>query len=238
MLKKTKIDWCDCTLNPVVGCPRGCEYCYARKQNDRFKWVADWTKPQFFPERLEALKSKKSKSIFMDSMSDIEFWRESDVRETINLIKKYPQHIYLFLTKSWHVPYNLFFYHVFEQNKQNKSTINQKTDDAIIGQNVFIGRTITGNTQFTFTDNYNFDFLSAEPILEKIDLNLQSGKQLKLIIIGAETGNRKGKVIPKKEWIDSLVKQADDNKISVFMKESLREIMGSDFRQDKLPWQK
>ena len=30
---RTKIDWCDSTINPVRGCSRGCEYCYARKMN-------------------------------------------------------------------------------------------------------------------------------------------------------------------------------------------------------------
>ena len=55
-MNKTKIDWCDATVNPVMGCPRGCEYCYARKLNTRFKWVEDWGKPQFFPERLKAAK--------------------------------------------------------------------------------------------------------------------------------------------------------------------------------------
>lgn len=40
----------------------------------------------------------------------------------------------------------------------------------------------------------------------------------------------------KKEWIDDIVKQCDEAKIRVFMKESLRDIMGKDFRQDKLIW--
>ena len=59
-MKQTKIDWCDCTLNPVKGCPNGCKYCYARKLNDRFHFVKDWNKPEFFPEVLEQLKSKKT----------------------------------------------------------------------------------------------------------------------------------------------------------------------------------
>lgn len=25
-MKKTKIEWCDCTINPVVGCKNGCPY--------------------------------------------------------------------------------------------------------------------------------------------------------------------------------------------------------------------
>ncbi len=62
-------------------------------------------------------------------------------------------------------------------------------------------------------------------------------KALKLVIVGAETGNRKGKVIPQKKWIDTIVETADLHGINVFMKESLRKIMGDDFRQDTLPWE-
>jgi len=46
-MKKTKIGWCDSTLNPVVGCTFGCSYCYAKKLNDRFKFIEDWNRPQF-----------------------------------------------------------------------------------------------------------------------------------------------------------------------------------------------
>lgn len=60
---------------------------------------------------------------------------------------------------------------------------------------------------------------------------------LKLVIIGAETGTRKEKVIPQKDWVDCIVESADLYGIKVFMKESLRGIMGDDFRQDILPWQ-
>ncbi len=38
-MNKTKIPWCDYTINPVKGlCPMACEYCYARKMYKRFKW--------------------------------------------------------------------------------------------------------------------------------------------------------------------------------------------------------
>lgn len=36
MGKKTKIDWCDSTWNPVTGCLHGCAYCYARRIAERF----------------------------------------------------------------------------------------------------------------------------------------------------------------------------------------------------------
>ena len=37
MGKKTKIDWCDSTWNPVTGCLHGCAYCYARRIAERFR---------------------------------------------------------------------------------------------------------------------------------------------------------------------------------------------------------
>lgn len=222
-MKKTKIDWCDCTINPVVGCPRGCSYCYAKKMNDRFGWVADFSKPQFFPERIKQLESKKPKSIFMNSMSDIAFWSLSHYTQVMEAIEGNPQHKYIALSKS----VNGYFYQLH-----------------LRPNNVFSGYTATTQFQLdTLQKNDNcmsetgFDFLNIEPILEPITLKWISDPNIKLIIIGAETGNRKGKVIPKKEWIDNLVEQADKYEIRVFMKESLRNIMGADFRQDKLIWE-
>lgn len=56
------------------------------------------------------------------------------------------------------------------------------------------------------------------------------------IILGAESGNRKDKVVPRREWIDNIVQICDEHNIPVFMKESLRSLMGSGFRQE-LPWE-
>lgn len=36
MMNKTKIEWCDFTWNPITGCRHACEYCYARRQAQRF----------------------------------------------------------------------------------------------------------------------------------------------------------------------------------------------------------
>ena len=100
-MKKTKIDWCDCTANPVVGCLNGCAYCYARKINDRFHFIDDWTKPQFFPERLKEFESKKPKSIFVNSMSDIAKWNDEWLLALYNAMLDNPQHRYIALTKDF-----------------------------------------------------------------------------------------------------------------------------------------
>lgn len=56
------------------------------------------------------------------------------------------------------------------------------------------------------------------------------------IILGAESGNRKDKVVPRREWIDNIVQICDARNIPVFMKESLRGLMGEGFRQE-FPWE-
>lgn len=36
MGRKTKIDWCDSSWNPITGCLHGCPYCYAAGMARRF----------------------------------------------------------------------------------------------------------------------------------------------------------------------------------------------------------
>lgn len=78
-------------------------------------------------------------------------------------------------------------------------------------------------------------FVSFEPLLYDIGAHIGStGAQWH--IIGAETGNRKGKVATQREWVEHIVEYSDKNHIPVFMKESLRGLMGDDFRQE-FPWE-
>lgn len=222
-MKKTKIDWCDCTANPVVGCSNGCPYCYARKLNDRFHFVNDWSKPEFFPERLKELRNKKPKAVFMNSMSDVGNWTQKQVWVVFDAIRENPQHSYIFLTKGF-------------CDEASLLEVRDYYNSLMKRENIFIGKTVDRSSRFSIC---HFDFLSIEPILEPINCELIGlNAWLKCVIIGAETGNRKGKIIPKKEWIDDIVKACDVHEIAVFMKESLREIMGDDFRQDILPWSK
>lgn len=52
------------------------------------------------------------------------------------------------------------------------------------------------------------------------------------IIVGAETGRRKGKVIPKREWIEKLVELCRKADIPVFLKSSLADIWGEPLIQE------
>ena len=132
----------------------------------------------------------------------------------LDKIKEYPQHRFLFLTKEINV-----------------------YDDYKFSQNCWLGITITNQIKMNFFadrlfettfDEKNKIFISIEPILEEIKLYIKPD----WLIIGAETGNRKNKIIPKKEWIVNLLLAADKDNIPVFMKDNLKSVWGEDLIQE------
>lgn len=224
-MKNTKIEWCDATVNPVVGCTKGCAYCYARRLNQRFKWIGDFSVPQFFPERLQQLSTKNPKRIFMDSMSDIADWKHEWMSETLSAIHKNPQNRYLFLTKrpGGYLPWTQFR-----------------------AEYIWCGITVTSHKELNSRDLDMMQiieetgeclnwFFSIEPMLGSVDISAAAQRGLKWVNLGAETGNRKGKVSPPLLWIRDVVAAADRTGIPVFMKNSLRGIVPDDEFQAEFP---
>jgi len=178
------------TINPVVGCKHNCPYCYARRINNRFKWIPDWTKPQFFPDRMvdPALNSPKSKKIFIGSMCDLfGAWMPNDwIRHVIDCCVKLPWHEFIFLTK------NPKRYHDFE-----------------FPRNCWLGATVTnGELQGDWNRIIYLKeahapgrrFLSIEPILGSFkDVGFPL---IDLIIVGADSTRGARKADP--EWIKSI----------------------------------
>ena len=58
------------SLNPVCGCTVGCNYCYARKINQRFRIVPDFSEPRFMENSVKRIGTKKPTNFLMTSMSD------------------------------------------------------------------------------------------------------------------------------------------------------------------------
>jgi protein gp37 len=222
---KTTIDWPFkplYTFNPIVGCKHNCHYCYARRMNDRFKWVDEWTKPEYFPERLSFPTPNKPSFIFIGSMCDLfGKWVTIDIiKHIIQHCKNNPKHIWIFLTK----------------NPERYSKF--KFPD-----NCWLGATVTDfttglDTLLDFKTSYNSNcrtFLSIEPLLGEFkDVTFSS---FDLIIVGVMSGPNAFK--PSLEQVKSI------EHFNIWYKKSIRDIypefkngesMKNPFWIDKREW--
>ena len=229
---KNKIGWCDMTWNPVWGCRNHCEYCYARGIAKRF-WKQIYDKeakrttigypnrycsglsglrnfePTFLHHQFNKKLPKKPQRIFVGSMSEIYYWREEWMKMVIEKVKQYPQHTFQFLTKFPKVYYGKVF-----------------------PKNCWLGVTITEGKDFEKNDEWwgwffneaNFTFLSFEPLLKPIPTEWIGYSNIDWVIIGAETGNRRGKIIPKIEWVRTIVSYCRDKGIPIYLKDNLKNI--------------
>lgn len=234
-----KIGWCDFTWNPVWGCQGGCRYCYSKKIAKRFaKQIAEKeikrrydgclaseefinalteeladTLKKFQPTWLEynfrRKFPKKPCRIFVDSMSDICWWDMQWMGRVLKKIAKYPQHTFQFLTR------NPLIYDKYD-----------------FPQNCWLGWTVTKRSDFLkycyqcgplfmqgIQNDDNIFFASFEPLHGPLNENIVMS--FDWIIIGAETGNRKHKKLPKLTWIDDIYQTCYKHKIPIYFKDSL-----------------
>ena len=249
MMNKTKIEWCDFTYNPITGCRHGCEYCYARRQAQRFcgdirlnktsdqlqsipdtgLWVLEEPfknnqgkviplpvgfEPTLHRYRLPMpAQKKKPANIFVCSMADLfgEWVPDEWIKEVLTACAAAPWHNYLFLTK----------------NPERYTELVEK-DLLPAGDGFWWGTSITNQEDYENKGIAMFRlptdrrvFFSIEPMHGHIDMGLMPD----WMIIGAETGQRKNKTIPHREWIKDIVNRCADERI--FMKDSLTDIWGS-----------
>jgi len=245
-MNKTKIDWTDMSWNPVTGCLHHCEYCYARGIARRFgdKSAEDGIchflgipirkgvnfdgavnpfpygfDPTFHRYRIDEPRCKKKpQNIFVGSMTDLfgEWVPASWIQEVFAACEAAPQHNYLFLTK----------------NPARYLEIYKKKAFPY-AENFWYGTTCTRpSDKFAWVERTPYKcFVSIEPILEPFH-GLLDGKWPDWIIVGAESGNRKGKIAPPRKWIEDIAYCCRQNDVPIFMKESLRELMGDSFVQE------
>lgn len=266
-MDNTKIEWCDSTWNPVTGCLHNCEYCYARKIATRFGTIgkiiekaaeegidlvsAYFKNPDSFSDLNEPVRDEngkiepypynfhptlhryrldeparktKPRTIFVCSMADLfgEWVPDEWIEAVFEACAKAPQHRYLFLTKN---PQR--YLKLGEAGKLPKSP------------NMWYGSTVTNSEMDYFYSNNHNVFLSIEPLLSEYPkVTRPKNIGLNWTIIGAETGNRKDKVVPEKAWIDNICESADEIGIPVFMKDSLIPIVGEENMRREFPWSK
>lgn len=255
---KTKVEYCDSTFNPVTGCAHGCPYCYARKTANRFAGcdnppagsdtlpiitlkerltVTDGGgktrnamypfgfKPTFHEYRLnDLLKRGFGKTVFVCSMADLfgDWVPDEWILKVFDACKAAAGHRYLFLTK------NPARYLKLAQAGKLPS------EDTF-----WYGSTTTDPDMPAFwADDYN-TFVSIEPLLAPFGSAGVDSTPVTAgwAIIGAESGNRRGKVIPKREWIEDIVKAFHTAGKPVFMKDSLIPIVGESGMIREFPWE-
>jgi hypothetical protein len=212
--------------------------------NDRFHWIKDFSVPKLIEKNLIPLNPKNPCSIFVDSISDPEYWEKGWGGRFIKMVFSSNSNCsFILLSKS---PKTILNYGM-SITKVFTPEFPFSTIDIFLGYSC--GNEDLIHKVFAETGDLYADFISAEPLLEDIgslscfkELLEDHCPNLKLIILGAETGNDSGKVHCKKEWIDHIVSEVDyinkttNRRVSVFMKDSIKEMMGSFFRRDKLPW--
>lgn len=208
-------------------------------------------------------KWKEPRNIFVCSMADLfGDWIPAEwICEVFNEARKAPQHRYLFLTKNPErygrlltaglLPNddNFWYGATWETDAWNtsggnrcyevsKEAYNVQTEDYAhrpVKPNAFHWQKVPGAAFFPdIGDRHRF--ISFEPLLMDVFRMRHVNIRKQWFIIGAETGNRKGKIKPEREWIEHILRDADESRVPVFMKESVRDIMGDDFRQE-FPWE-
>ena len=119
----SKIEWCDITINPIVGCSKcspGCDHCYAERFaarmakhpkptiRDKYAGVVDergkWTARLggFHADVFDRLQTiKKPSRVFVCSMGDVFHTNVYSgwLAALFDQFRKYPQHTFILLTK-------------------------------------------------------------------------------------------------------------------------------------------
>lgn len=256
-MEKTRIEWCDSSWNPVSGCYHECPYCFARGIANRFKGcdkcpngetnkkiveLSDRLKvtsaggvvrnaaypygftPTLHEYRLDdPIKKGFGKTIFVCSMADLfgEWVPDEWIEKVFKSCEKAPNHRYLFLTKN-------------PKRYLELATAGKLPEN----DNFWYGTTITGPDVRGFFSDKHHTFASVEPILEPFS-NVEGPNSLPeltdWVIVGAESGNRKDKVVPERAWIEPIVEEFRKRGKPIFMKDSLIPIWGEDIITE-FPW--
>lgn len=255
-MNRSKIEWCDHTWNPITGCKYDCKYCYARKKAPRFAGDVrrNLNSPQCIRSgdlyELEYPFTSDTGGIlnypfgFEPTLHNYRFDFMEKIKCGCNILVGEDGDMFgEWIPDEWIKS----IFEACQQNTIHKYMFLTRNPERYItlaaagllpeGDNFWYGQTVdgTGNQKWLQTVNAN-TFICIEPIQERIEMPKNDTRISDWIIIGAEKGNRKGKVFPDKRWISEIVDYARRAKIPVFMKNSIKSVVGEkDFVQDYPP---
>ncbi len=216
----TNIQWTDETWNPTTGCNKvsqGCKNCYAEKMHKRLQHIAPHKYTKGFSEGVEThedelqkpLKWKKSKKIFVNSMSDL-FHEDVPfdfIDRVFALMAICPQHTFQILTKR--------IERLLEWSKNYDGPV-FPLSNVWIGTSVEDQQTANKRIPLLLQVPAAVRFLSCEPLLEWIDLNKYL-HGIHWVIAGGESGHNARPLHPV--WIRSIRYQCEHANIPFFFKQ-------------------
>ncbi len=154
--------------------------------------------PHWEERNFQRAMPRKPSRIFVNSMSDMADWKAEWFWRVMEKIGKNREHLFFFLSKKpWKVEW------VSMRNAMLGYSITQQADCDLLQAH---GRS-------------GVSFLSIEPLLGPIILAPWLPDWL---IVGAETGNRRERVVPELAWLQGIYDFAREHGIPLFFKDSLR----------------
>lgn len=224
-MAETQIEWTDATWNPVAGCSiisAGCTNCYAmemakRLEAMRMEKYAGLTRQsgkrtvwsgvvREDPASLAIPRHwKKSRKIFVNSMSDLFHEQVSDafILEVWQVMRETPHHHYQILTK---------------RPERMASIVSTQIKDVL--PNVWLGTSVEDADVVSRIDHLRtvpaaIRFLSFEPLIGPVgDVDLSD---IHWAIVGGESG-RSARPI-REEWIDQIHHQCAEYETAFFFKQ-------------------
>jgi len=212
MSDSSAIEWTEATWNPVTGCTKisiGCQNCYAERMAYRLQAMGQANYSDGFKVKthekvlLLPLRWKKSRTIFVNSMSDL-FHEEvpvSFISKVFKIIEKTPHHIFQILTKR-------------SDNLQKLSKCLPWPD------NIWMGVTVENNKYLQRIDDLinipaRIKFISFEPLLGPItDIDLTN---IDWVVVGGESGPKARPMSPS--WVKHIRNQCLATNVPFFFKQ-------------------
>jgi protein gp37 len=216
MAQNSTIEWTNATWNPVTGCTKisaGCDNCYAERFSERFRGVRGHPFENGFDltlrsERLEQpLTWKKSKMIFVNSMSDL-FHNNIPMEFIFNVFETMEK-------ANWHI-----FQVLTKRSSLMRTFINERYKNEPVPKHIWLGTSIEDHTKRSRIrhiqdTNASVRFLSIEPLIGPPgDLNLTG---IRWVIVGGESGPQARPM--QLSWVRSVRDQCIAQNIPFFFKQ-------------------
>ena len=250
----TKIQWCDESWNPIIGCSKvsaGCENCYAEKMALRLanmgntnydevvsisvayvyqgKLRGKWNGKTNFVESAvkKPLHWRKSRRIFVCSMGDL--FHESVpftwIGRVFSMMRACPQHTFIVLTKRAKIMQRYMIVAALY------SKHNPPPPNVILGVSVEDQATADERIPILLRTPAARRLISLEPLLEDVYVKPEYIKNIDWIIIGAESGANRRPCNP--EWLWAMTRYYESEGVPVFIKQV--DFQGNEGKLVKMP---